>query len=439
MRDASADALNLRWLLRLRWILGGGQLAAIAVAAAVTDVPAGWLAGAVSVSLGSNALVTVWVRGRPEIDARLLPALMALDVMVLTVLLFLTGGPANPFTILYLVYVALAAVILPARVTWIIGALAIAGFGSLFLESTWMQGAHGGHAAHAGHGAHATSAGDTMYLHLVGMWIAFAVAACFIGYFLSRVTRALAEREAQLARERARAARSARLASLATLAAGAAHELSTPLSTIAVVAKDLAVELGKDGRSPVAEDAALIRSEVERCRAILEKMAADAGDRRGEAPREVDPRALVDDALSAFDGRERVTVEMDPGTGRTVTTAPKAVAQVLRGILENARDASDAGAPITVRVEEQRDVVRISVRDRGRGMTAEEVEHATDPFFTTKEPGRGMGLGLFLASEVVEQLGGSLDIETEEGRGSVVTVSLPLARADGPVQPRKAS
>src|SRR5690606_36216657 len=122
---------------------------------------------------------------------------------------------------------------------------------------------------------------EHMHTHLRGMWVALGVAAGFIVYFLMRVTRALAQREEELARARHLAARQEKLASLATLAAGAAHELSTPLSTIATVARELERHL-QDGSAEQREDVGLIRSQVERCRAILWQMSAEAGESAGE-------------------------------------------------------------------------------------------------------------------------------------------------------------
>ena len=125
-----------------------------------------------------------------------------------------------------------------------------------------------------------------MELHLRGMWVAFGVAASFIVYFLLRVRRALAQRETELARSRLMAARQERLASLATLAAGAAHELSTPLATIAVVMKELQRRASLvDAGASVMDDLRLVREQVDRCRAILERMSSDAGETIGEGAR----------------------------------------------------------------------------------------------------------------------------------------------------------
>ena len=142
-----------------------------------------------------------------------------------------------------------------------------------------------------------------MAMHLQGMWVAFGVASAFIVYFLLRVRRALARRDEELAASRNLAARQERLASLATLAAGAAHELATPLSTIAVVAKDLERDVGALAAGADAlEDVRLMRREVERCRRILERMRVDAGESAGERFARVSARELVADCLAETGG-----------------------------------------------------------------------------------------------------------------------------------------
>src|SRR5262249_9182438 len=140
---------------------------------------------------------------------------------------------------LYLVNIALAAVVLRPRWTWTLVAVSLACFGTLFAQPRWGAGT----APALGHEAH-------FRMHLQGMWVAFGVAAIFIVYFVQRVTRALAARDAELAAAQLATARHERLAALATLAAGAAHELATPLSTIAVAAKELERQLATGRGAP---------------------------------------------------------------------------------------------------------------------------------------------------------------------------------------------
>src|SRR5262249_1169017 len=148
------------------------------------------------------------------------------DTVLLTVLLALSGGPSNPFSVLYLVDVALGAVVLTPPLTWMLLPLGLACFGALFLPMPWSPAA-------------GLRPAELIRLHLRRMWVAFAVAGGTLVIFVLRVRGGRAEREAELDRERERAGRRDRLASLATLAAGTAHALGSPLSTIAVAAHEL--------------------------------------------------------------------------------------------------------------------------------------------------------------------------------------------------------
>jgi two-component system sensor histidine kinase RegB len=239
-----------------------------------------------------------------------------------------------------------------------------------------------------------------------------------IAYFVTRVTKDLALQRAAAAQARNRALRSERLAALATLAAGAAHELATPLGTIAVVAKELERELRGLG---TAADARLIREEVDRCKEILSQMASDAGESAGEAFAATRLQTLIEMTLEAVAERERVQVSIEGSAD--VQVPPRAFARALRGLVRNALQASEQAVQVSVRTSPER--VEIAIADRGCGMSEELLARVGEPFFTTKEPGRGMGLGVFLARALAERLGGSLELSSALKQGTTVRVVLP--------------
>ena len=417
--EGGQNETNLPWLLRLRWGALAGQLLTIVVVRYVmrSPLPIASLFGLLAISL----LTSVAWQLRPTglvIRSSWLGATMVLDILVFSGLLYFTGGPMNPFSFLYLVPIALATVILGPRWTWALVALSLAASATLFF---WHQPLVLGE-SHAEH----------MLLHLQGMWVAFGVGAAFIVYFLHHIRRALAERESELQASRNLVARQERLAALATLAAGAAHELSTPLATIAVVAKELeravaqpTVETGAS--SHVAEDVKLVRTQVERCRAILERMCVDAGEMRGErlAPATVDE--LVAGSLAGLATEVAVRADVDPALSAVSLHVPaRAIAEAIRGVLKNAQDASPAGAAVDLIVRRADGAIDFAIADRGPGMPRAVLERVGEPFFTTKPLGRGMGLGLFLARTVVERIGGSLRLDSHVGRGTTATVRVPL-------------
>jgi two-component system sensor histidine kinase RegB len=419
---------NLAWLVRLRWLAVVSQALAVLVVKSLVgiELSLGPLLSVVLVTALSNLALMLWLERKPRIEAWMAASVMSLDFLLLTALLYLSGGPENPFTVLYLVNIALAAVVLEPGYAWALCALSTACFGALFMlppRSELVDRAMD--QAMAMHHHHPHHAEEPMSLHLKGMWVAFFVAATVIAYVVTRVTRDLDRQRSEAAAARTRALRSERLAALATLSAGAAHELATPLGTIAVVAKELERELAHGQGS--AADARLIREEVERCKHILTQMASDAGESMGEAFTRIEARALLELALEEVAERERVELVLD--AAGMLHVPARAWARALRGLIRNALQAS--ASPVKVEVRSSREHVEIAVTDQGHGMTEEVLARVGEPFFTTKEPGRGMGLGVFLARALAERMGGSLELSSRVGAGTSVRVLLPQAIESG--------
>jgi two-component system, sensor histidine kinase RegB len=406
-RAESASRINFSWLIRLRWGAVAGQIVTVLGVERLMHVPLPMtpLFAIIAVELLTNVACALAER-RVTVKEWWIGALMALDTLLLTGLLYFAGGPFNPFSFLYLVQIALAAVILPERWTWALVVLSLAGSGLLFVEYQPLA-----------------LGPDHMTIHVRGMWVAFGVAAAFIVYFLMRVRRALQTREQQLLAARELAARQQRLASLATLAAGAAHELSTPLSTIAVVAKELERQLGPAAPATI-EDVRLIRSELDRCRAILDRMAAEAGESAGEGWVEIPVVQLVEACVRSARPLPQVRIELTRADSR-LTVPARAIAQAVGSLVKNAQDASTEDGEVILRAAVEGEAVRIEVEDSGSGMSPETLARAGEPFFTTKPAGKGMGLGLFLTRAIVERMGGRLELHSDPGRGTRASIKLP--------------
>ncbi len=404
-RKHAGDAMReVASVVRLRWAAVAAQAAALVVAITVLgiDLPIGPLTGILAIAVVTNAGLAL----RP-VRAAIGPVLL-LDIMLMTAALALAGGPSNPFSVVYLVYVTLAAVVAPGAYTWATVALAAVGYGLLFFVTPADPHAH-----HHGGGDGSFS------LHLQGMWVAFTIAAVLIAAFVTRVSRALSI-------ERENAARTARLLSLTTLAAGAAHELATPLSTIKTVASELERSLSAHPElASLRDDARLVRAEVDRSHAVLERLSLRSGELRGEVAA---PIRLSDLTTGLVDLGEpsRARVDVRCTTPDRLARVPRrALEQVVTNLTRNALDASGDDGRVELTIAAASDALVLAFEDRGSGMSAEALARAGEPFFTTKEAGRGMGLGLFLARTLVTQLGGSLDIDSSLGRGTRVVVRLP--------------
>ncbi len=406
--------VSLPWFARLRWGVAAGQLGAIVFAYEALDVQLDFarIGFLVAVTVATNLLLSRHLRRDRPVSRALCGAVLILDTLVLTGLLRETGGTSNPFSVLYLVHITLAAVLLDAAWTWGLTALSVLGYGSMFLSH-----------AHVGHVGHEYSS------HLRGMWLAFTLTAALTAAFVVRLTGAIRSRDREIEAIREQAARSERLAALTTLAAGAAHELGTPLASIAVAAGELehaVARLPAAHAAPLLDDARLIRSQLDRCLAFHDQMTAAAGEVTGEAPDAVALEEIlssVRDELDPADAR-RLAVHVD--ADGTAVGPHRAFARAVSSLGRNAFDASRAGETVEVSVRvDSGDALSVTVKDRGLGMSPAILERATEPFFTTKPAGRGMGMGLFLARALAEQLGGRLLLESAEGAGTSATLEIP--------------
>jgi len=248
-------------------------------------------------------------------------------------------------------------------------------------------------------------------------------------HFVSRVANALQAREHEIFELQRAAVRHEKLASLSTLAAGAAHELGTPLATIALVAKELehGLERSSDAAALVP-DARLIRQEVERCREILQQMAARAGEGAGEMLTQVSVGGVEQDLSEALGPRATQIAFERVGESSGLVAPKRLLVQVLANLVRNAFDAqADIGKtePIRVvtRVDERR--AAFEIFDQGAGIPAHAQGRVGEPFFTTKAPGLGLGLGVFLARAFAEKMGGELTLAPRPGGGTVARLTVP--------------
>lgn len=433
--------VNASWLIKLRWVAAIGQLLTIATVVFLFQIriPMIWaLLTIVSVTAISNLILSAlyghWFH---SVDRRSLPwdqilgIVMVMDMLSLTALLFASGGPNNPFSLFFFVNLSLSAVVLNRVWAWSLNVLSILCFGMLLIEH---------------HQLVPLDVSVTLLpirqtgqisLAQLGLFVAFATCGSVIVYFMTRLTDELEQQQHDLREAQQKQSRSEKIEALGTLAAGAAHELATPLSTIAVVARD--VEQAFDAHPPefpgaedVIGDVRLIRSQLDRCRKILDRMASHAGQTVGEAMLSITMKRLVDEVLNELPEKDQISLNLQDNIAVEPIEVPlDSICQALRGLVQNALDANLSRSPIRLDIDLVDDRWQWKITDTGSGMSPAVLQRISEPFFTTKPPGQGMGLGLFLAKNVIQRLGGEIAIQSQEKRGTVVTVSLPQRhRAD---------
>jgi two-component system sensor histidine kinase RegB len=413
VKALDSDQLKLIWLARVRWATLLAYAAVFIVASVVLQRDIGLravlfvlvIAAFTNIPLVSSAPIS---RFGPT---ALSGAAICSDVLVLGTLLFMSGGYTNPFSMAFLAHVALAAFFSNARWTWGVFALASATFVLLFFVHIPVPelGVHAHHAAASG-----------FSFHLHGMLVAFLVIGFITALFLTRMSSALEAQSRELDVLRAKRYEQEKLLALATLTAGAAHELASPIGTLTLICESMRSDKPE---SPVwKEDIAVMEQELVRCSEILRKMRGQSGDLQGELPSTIEVAELLHEISKPFG--VRVQIHAAEGTERVVSLR-HSLASSLSAMIKNAVQASSDEVAVVVEASGQHDTVRFSVIDRGEGISPEIIERIGEPFFTTKDPGAGTGLGVFLVKLFAIRIGGSFELAGAEGRGTVASLTIP--------------
>lgn len=396
---------RIRWFIRLRWWAAGGIVAAGGVARAL-DLPvrSDALLGA-AVLLSAANVVFALLNRRPPNPLPFAWAQVVTDLVVLTFALHVSGGVENPFAFFFVFHVIIASILLPVRMAYLTAGIATACFGAMALLPQQPTG--------------------------FGRWtvplavLVMATTLFLATYLASTIMESLRRKDEEMRRFNERLLQTEKLAAIGQFAAGVAHELNTPLASIGGYAEELA-EISKGGGPQVEKYTGVIRSQTERCKAITQSLLNFA--RKSEVrigPVDVD--ALLKEAVDYLRfKRGKLTVEMDLGAPPAVQADAGQLLQVFLSLLMNAADAlGSGGGRIRASSRAREKDVAVTISDTGCGIPPENLKKIFEPFFTTKEPGQGTGLGLSLSYGIVRQLGGTIDIRSEVGKGTDVSITLP--------------
>ncbi len=413
----SGGSLGAPWLVRVRWAAVLGQGLVFIAATELLELSLSWapFLAVSSLIVLSNILLSI-PRFRSWLVERRSQGLVLIgDVLLLSSLLYAYGGHTNPFSMVYLVHVVLAALLLGSRWTWGISLLCSLCYAGLFRWYVPVPELSMGHS----HGEV-----TELDLHLQGMLVAFILIAFLISGFLQRMRSEIDWREQELARRRAN---EEKLAAVTTLSASVAHELGTPLAAMMLVVDDMQAEVSRGDIQGLGREVEVLRGQLERCSDAMVRLGQNSGELFGEMPREFSVNSLVE----AIEGRLMRSnlngrVQMRVGEGAGVACLPiEGVHHIVSALIKNSLEATTADDQVNVVVEGHKDTIEVVVEDSGRGMSEVDLRRIGEPFFTTKDFGRGMGLGLFITKLFTERLGGSFSIRSALGAGTRVGIQLP--------------
>jgi two-component system sensor histidine kinase RegB len=423
--SGGSRGLNLNTVTALRWITLAVEAAALLAALLLFGIRAGFLLGVAVV--GASAAVNlgfsvVGLRGRltSTLEGT---CQLGFDVLQMTALLYFTGGAVNPFSLLLIAPVVLAASSLPWRNAAAVGALAALCALALALWS-WPLPLPG-----------AGQAFTAPMLYRLASAIAIAAGIVIAGGYAWLSAREAAQMELALHVTQAVLAREQRLSALGGLAAAAAHELGTPLATISVVAK----ELSRDGPEDVREDARLLLTQTERCREILRRLT-----REPEAEDEMHARMtlvqLLNEVLEPYGGapvRVEAVVAGAPGVDAPDVRRMPEVLRAMTSLIDNAVDFAASEVLITARFDAE--TVSIEVRDDGPGFAPDVLGKLGQPYVTSRPSGEnsrshhsGMGLGFFIAKTLLERTGARMEFRNGKQGGAIIVIRWPRSSLEAP-------
>jgi two-component system, sensor histidine kinase RegB len=419
--------VRLDTLVRLRWLAVLGQTAAVLVVYDGFDleVPFWACLAVIAVYASVNVALRLLFRWNQRVEPHQAARLLALDIIELAVLLFLTGGLQNPFSFLMAGPVLISAAALPKRMTLMLGGVVFVCATILvrfYYPLPWPE----------------EEPLELPPLYMIGVWLSLMLAIGYISIYAWQIieesrqlTDALAATELVLTREHY-------LTQLDGLAAAAAHELGTPLSTILVVARELEREIKPDSR--FAEDIRLLREQAQRCRVILGKLTELPAP--GEPFERMKLSALIEEVVAPNRGAGvAIEVEIAKDDPREPVGARNpAVLYGLGNILENAVDFARERVQVTAAWTD--DKVVVEVNDDGSGFPPEIIDRMGEPYVTSERGRRmrgrempGLGLGFFIAKTLLARSGAKISLKNKAfpQRGAIVRVRWKRADFERPL------
>jgi two-component system, sensor histidine kinase RegB len=434
---------NLKWLFILRnmMILGEGILIVMFVYGLNIEIPEQQLWLIIVAIIAFNAYTSLRLQTDDVVTELEIFSQICIDVISIAALLYLTGGASNPITWVFLMPVIITAIMLPPSYAWYMVLLTTSMYSLLIafnipLPSIEPHMPNSG-MMHQGlnvandklsQKAHEISDNHYYNLHMFGMWFGFVFSAGLVAFFVAELAKTLKNQERSLAVARENALRDERVVALGTLAASAAHDMGTPLGTIAIVVHDLIQDHPVRQFPEFNEKMQIMQNQVNRCKEALSLMSASAGEMRAESGKLMLISNYLDDVLYQWRTHKptaKLQFFIDPDIAADANIiAERTLTHALINILNNAVEASDPERGIEFHAQWSMAELTLKIRDYGPGFPVELVDIIGKQPVTSKN--KGLGVGLFLTYSTIHRLGGNIELSNMEHGGACVEINLPL-------------
>lgn len=436
---------NLKWLFILRnlMILSEVILIILSVYGLGINLPEQQLWLVVLSSCAVNLYTSMRLETEDPVTELEIFSQISVDVFVIAALLYLTGGASNPITWVFLLPLIITAIMLPQAYAWYMVILTTSLYTMLIafniplpsIEPHMSEPAmvHSNAETYRMlQNAHVMHDRSYFSLHMFGMWFGFVFSAGLVAFFVVELARTLRAQERSLAEARENALRDERVVALGTLAASAAHDMGTPLGTIAIVAHELEQEYPEHRYPDLHEKMMIMQRQISRCKEALSVMSASAGEMRAESGRVILLTDYIDDVINQWrthkpGAKLNFFIVPDVAIDAKII-AERTLTHSLINILNNAAEASPAEMGIEFHATWDLNTVTIEICDFGPGFPPEIVEFAGKQPVVSKK--RGLGVGLFLTYSTINRLGGKINLANSDSGGACVEIILPLLNTE---------
>ena len=359
---------------------------------------------------------------------------ISIDVFALGSLLYLTGGASNPIIWVFLLPLILTAIMLPQAYAWYMVILTCCSYTVLIgyyiplpaiephlpdpsLVSPGMQ-----------HYLHTMEDEQYFNLHIFGMWFGFVFSAGLVAFFVVQLSKTLKERERSLADARENALRDERVVSLGTLAASAAHDMGTPLGTMAILTHEMEIDYPELRFPDLHQQLKIMNEQISRCKNALSVLSASSGEMRAESGKPMPLLNYMDEVLNqwrAHNTTSKINLNITPSIDvNAKIIADRTLTHSIINILNNAAEVSPSNQGINFTADWNSNTLHLKIRDFGPGFPSDIIKYAgKEPVTSSKQ---GLGVGLFLTCSTITRLGGRIDFFNMESGGACVEIKLPL-------------